>query len=392
MNTSNIFILLIATVLVRSSVAADSLQELALIQRVYPSVDARYFPDPVVVQKGLPVEFYITTIQREHQNRVSVEPFFVTTEPVVPGKIRATLFVPNESGDFAILNLGHEFTGTLSVVESADEVLSKRAEGGFQEFSLIYGTDGIFPSNLYVQKDVPIKLHNIGLRENHTVSLAPFLPGEQLITPNDVSTLEFIPDRLGNYVIRDQTYDMTANLIVVNELPPVLACDFNHDIACNPSDLSSQDGLYSVGDLVSGVEVAAGNAIFDLTADGIINSADLGQWLATAASENGFSSPFLAGDTDLNGSVGFDDFLQLANNFGTGTEWAQGNFHGSGTVHFGDFLALANQFGNEISAVAVPEPIALPWPWISLVLLTVERRRLTRRSNRTLDLHFVPAK
>ncbi len=66
MNTSNIFILLIATVLVRPSVAADSLQELALIQRVYPSVDARYFPDPVVVQKGLPVEFYITTIQREH--------------------------------------------------------------------------------------------------------------------------------------------------------------------------------------------------------------------------------------------------------------------------------------------------------------------------------------
>ncbi|MEZ6117650.1 MAG: hypothetical protein R3C28_13910 [Pirellulaceae bacterium] len=44
----------------------------------------------------------------------------------------------------------------------------------------------------------------------------------------------------------------------------------------------------------------------------------------------------------------FVDFLILADNFGTGKGWAEGNFDGSedGT-QFADFLAAANNFGYE---------------------------------------------
>ncbi|MCZ6678835.1 MAG: hypothetical protein O7E52_16500 [Candidatus Poribacteria bacterium] len=197
--------------------AAEDVFELALIQRVYP---AQYFPDVVVVQKDVPVKFYITTIQQEHQNKVSVEPFFVTTEPVVPGKTRATLFTPAQAGTFTIRNLGHGFTGELFVAETAQQVKEKRVEKGFQEFSLLYSAERLYPQRVIVQKDVPVKLYNIGLREEHEVRLEPFLQTLQTVTPNDVTTFEFVPDELGTFIIRDETFNQTAELIVE---PGVLA-------------------------------------------------------------------------------------------------------------------------------------------------------------------------
>ena len=191
--------------------AAEDVFELALIQRVYP---AQYFPDVVVVQKDVPIKFYITTIQQEHQNKVSVEPFFVTTEPVVPGKTRATLFTPDQAGSFTILNLGHGFTGELFVAETAEQAKEKRVEKGFQEFSLLYGAENIYPQKVVVQKDVPLKLYNIGLKEEHSVSFPPFLQTAQTVTPNDVTTFEFVPDRLGTFIIRDETFNQTAELVV----------------------------------------------------------------------------------------------------------------------------------------------------------------------------------
>ncbi len=52
----------------------------------------------------------------------------------------------------------------------------------------------------------------------------------------------------------------------------------------------------------------------------------------------------VAGDTNGDGKVDFDDFVNLANHFGTGHGWPEGNFDGSedGT-QFADFVALAEQ-------------------------------------------------
>ena len=54
----------------------------------------------------------------------------------------------------------------------------------------------------------------------------------------------------------------------------------------------------------------------------------------------------LTGDTDLNGIVDFDDFLQLARAFGQSDQgWAGGDFDGNGITDFEDFLSLSRSFG-----------------------------------------------
>ncbi|MDB5327245.1 MAG: hemolysin-type calcium-binding repeat family protein autotransporter domain protein [Phycisphaerales bacterium] len=64
----------------------------------------------------------------------------------------------------------------------------------------------------------------------------------------------------------------------------------------------------------------------------------------------------LAGDADLNGTVDFNDFLVLQNNFGTaGTRFDQGNFNYDGQTDFNDFLALQNNFGQSVTG----EPVAV---------------------------------
>ncbi|MDB5328743.1 MAG: autotransporter [Phycisphaerales bacterium] len=62
----------------------------------------------------------------------------------------------------------------------------------------------------------------------------------------------------------------------------------------------------------------------------------------------------LPGDADLNGTVDFNDFLVLQNNFGqAGTRFDQGNFNYDGQTDFNDFLALQNSFGQSITGVPV---------------------------------------
>lgn len=58
----------------------------------------------------------------------------------------------------------------------------------------------------------------------------------------------------------------------------------------------------------------------------------------------------LPGDATLNGTVDFNDFLALQNNFNAvGTSFAQGNFNGDSQTDFNDFLILQNNFGQSIA-------------------------------------------
>ena len=58
-----------------------------------------------------------------------------------------------------------------------------------------------------------------------------------------------------------------------------------------------------------------------------------------------------AGDLNGDGSVGFDDFLVLANNFGNEAERTEGDLNGDGVVGFDDFLTLSSNFGTKPVAV-----------------------------------------
>lgn len=101
--------------------------------------------------------------------------------------------------------------------------------------------------------------------------------------------------------------------------------------------------------------------------------------------------PVLAGDANLDGTVGFDDLEALARHYGQAGGWVQGDFDQDGTVDFNDLVILARHYGQSLtsSQVAsfdpsfradveeafadVPEP-TIP-PIIALAgLLTLRRR------------------
>ena len=121
---------------------------------------------------------------------------------------------------------------------------------------------------------------------------------------------------------------------------------------------------------------------FDLTGNGTVTHADFDQLLIEAES--------VVGDANLDGSVGFDDFLLMARSFGEqDMGWARGDFDGDNEVTFGDFLLLSMNFGqtftgptfeasSSISASAVPEPnsfslVSAALAWIGF--LSRKRRR-----------------
>lgn len=73
------------------------------------------------------------------------------------------------------------------------------------------------------------------------------------------------------------------------------------------------------------------------------------------------------GDANLDGSVGFDDLVILARNYGSppgGANWDQGDFNYDGVVSFNDLVKLARDYGRAAAAIRPvaesPAPIAPP--------------------------------
>jgi hypothetical protein len=95
----------------------------------------------------------------------------------------------------------------------------------------------------------------------------------------------------------------------------------------------------------------------DCNGDGLVNASDLACACAKGLTEVLTELGSLVGDIDLDGSVGFADFLTLSDNFGGAGGYAEGDFDCDGDVAFSDFLILSSAFGNSAANVAsVPEP------------------------------------
>lgn len=75
------------------------------------------------------------------------------------------------------------------------------------------------------------------------------------------------------------------------------------------------------------------------------------------ASDRTFTS-LLPGDANLDGIVGFQDFLICSSNFGQRGRWHDGDFNFDQQVDFNDFLELSTNFGFSAASVSVPEPTA----------------------------------
>ena len=158
-------------------------------------------------------------------------------------------------------------------------------------------------------------------------------------------------------------------------------CDVDANHTC---DLADVNAMFAQGDLVAGVIVGVGNPS-DLNKDLQVDGTDLDFWLDLAASENGYDSPYLRGDTDgLNNlapvvrDVDLTDFNRLAANFDSGGVdgpygWEEGNFDGDGDVDLADYNELAGNFsasGYGAAANSVPEPSSVTLILWGLVLGT----------------------
>ena len=108
---------------------------------------------------------------------------------------------------------------------------------------------------------------------------------------------------------------------------------------------------------------------FDLDHDGNLDESDRVFWIEKLAQTR-------RGDVNLDGLIGFDDFLVLSENFGQPGGWSDGNFDGDGVVGFTDFLALSSNFGFENSRpVQVPEPSGGTLLVLACTLIGLQRQR-----------------
>ena len=149
--------------------------------------------------------------------------------------------------------------------------------------------------------------------------------------------------------------------------------DFNRGGELDVSDI----------DLLTAQVIAGANdSVFDLTADAVVNNADLDQWLADAAIANGFAAPYLLGDANLDGTVNALDLNKLGQSWlASPNAWQWGDFNADGIVDGGDLNELAQNWLMSISTAAsterVPEPSGICLMWVLACLFTVKSFRAT---------------
>lgn len=189
-------------------------QELALLEN-YAATS--FFPDTTIVRQGVPVKLYFTRLHREHVNRFSIEPFFSTSDVVLPGEVAVFEFLPDQLGEYRILNEGHGFDSTLIVVADEQAEAAVWAQQRGQEVALIFSADAsrIMPQQVTVQRDVPVTVYILALDREHQVSVPPFYsPSAANVSPMEIESFEFTATESGTYAIVDELTGLEVTLIV----------------------------------------------------------------------------------------------------------------------------------------------------------------------------------
>ena len=132
-----------------------------------------------------------------------------------------------------------------------------------------------------------------------------------------------------------------------------LVCDVSGDGICDTEDIDA---------IMNSIGMDAPDAKFDLNGDGSVTHADRDLWLSEAANVNGFASPYLVGDANLDGSVNSTDLGRLGTNWQqVNVTWGGGDFNGDGVGDFKDLNAIALNWSRSIpDAAVVPEPSRFP--------------------------------
>jgi len=118
------------------------------------------------------------------------------------------------------------------------------------------------------------------------------------------------------------------------ETPTDTRGDLNGDGAQDAADIDA---------LFASIQTDVDDPEFDVNDDGKVDSQDIDYLLIEVLNRRW-------GDTNLDGTIGFEDFLVLSQSFGSADAgWSQGDFTGDGEVSFADFLLLSAAFGESIN-------------------------------------------
>ena len=133
-------------------------------------------------------------------------------------------------------------------------------------------------------------------------------------------------------------------------------CDLDANGECDVADLNL---LLAEGPIATGVLTTPGlNDQLDLTGDGRLDNKDVDAWLINAALANGFATPYLRGDANLDGFVDVADFnIWNSAKFTSSLRWDHGDFNGDGVADTSDFNVWnGNKFTSANPVQNVPEP------------------------------------
>ena len=92
-------------------------------------------------------------------------------------------------------------------------------EPNIQEIAIIenYAATRFFPQWMVVLKDKPVRIYLTRLHKEHVnkFTIAPFYDSSEVILPGEIGVIEFVPDQVGEFKIRNVGHNFEATLVVV---------------------------------------------------------------------------------------------------------------------------------------------------------------------------------
>ncbi len=282
----------------------------------------------------------------------------------------------NGVGDngFQFVYLPYDATGMIGAhVAGSDGSLINSA--GDEQFTVTRRAAGEYAIQVMGGPDDP-KTENDGML---VLSVAGALPGSSTLADRKFLSYEFDANS-NEFVVQSREVVETQSSMSDNIFGDLLAlrdvdfyfayvdftnpfrlsslgCDFDGDGSC---------GLSDIDQLIAAIAAGTNDAQFDLTGDGLVDTADRDAWLADAGEVNlGAGQAYIVGDANLDGFVDVSDFNIWNNNKFTNTaKWSQADFNADGVTDVPDFNLWNNTKFTSSGTAAVPEPGSL-----SLVLL-----------------------
>ncbi|HYE19980.1 MAG TPA: autotransporter-associated beta strand repeat-containing protein [Tepidisphaeraceae bacterium] len=165
-----------------------------------------------------------------------------------------------------------------------------------------------------------------------------------------------------NYAAGITQPDIDARTAAVVAVRARILAGFNGGDWLGAAGITSSDAAASIN---SGQLLAIGYATTaDLLGTGVTGGpVNLGQGVTPTVDDTGLIVRLtLAGDADMNGVVGLNDLVRLANHYGSAGEWFTGDFDYNGAVGLNDLVQLANNYGATLAGPTTPAPdFAADW-------------------------------